>query len=102
LHSELFGTPLPDNAIYWLGLLLSILTGLTAVLFAAEKFLEMFEADTALLRRYGGLLLPVSWAAWSVLLLYWRFETETVLVVLLGTLSISAAALTLYRRCQAR
>ena len=85
MHSELLGTPLPDNPILWLVLFVSIITSLGALLLAVEKFCEMFDADTTVLRRYGGLLLPVSWAGWSFLLLYWRFETITVLVVLLGT-----------------
>jgi hypothetical protein len=102
LHSEFLGTPLPDNAIYWAGLLISMIGGLATLLFAVEKFLEMFKAGTAVFPRYGGMLLPVAWAAWSFLLLYWKWETETVLVVLLGTTAIGAVALTLYRRCQAQ
>lgn len=101
LHSELLGTPLPDTPILWLVLLVSILTALGTLLAAVEKFLEMLKIGMTVLRRYGGLLLPVSWAVWCMLLLYWRFETPTVLVVLLGTLSITAIATTLYRRCRA-
>ena len=101
LHSELLGTPLPHTPILWLVLLVSIVTALGTLLAAVEKSLELLKVDTTVLRRYGGLQLPVSWAAWCVLLLYWRFETITVLVVLLGTLIITAVATTLYRRCQA-
>lgn len=101
MHSELLGTPLPDTPILWLALFVSILTALGAVLSAVEKFLDMFEVETTVLRRYGGLLIPVSWALWSILLLYWRFETLTVLIVLLGTFLITVVATTLYRRCQA-
>jgi hypothetical protein len=101
LNSELFGTPLPDTPILWLALFLSILGALATVLFWAERFLEVFTPGTKILRRYGGLLLPVGWATWSVLLLYWRFETATVLVVLLGTFFITTVAAMLVRRCQA-
>jgi hypothetical protein len=101
LHSELLGTPLPHTAVEWLGLLLAIITALGAMLSAVEKFLETLNVDTTVLRRYGGLLLPVSWATWSVLLLYWRFELLPVTVVLLGTFVITVVATILYRRCQA-
>lgn len=101
MHSELLGTPLPDTPILWLALFASILAALGAVLAAVEKFLEMFNISATVFRRYGGLLLPFTWAVWSILLLYWRFETATVLVVLLGTLAITVVATTLYRRCQA-
>ena len=93
MNSELFGTPLPDTPILWLALLVSILGALATLLFWAERFFDVFQADTKILRRYGGLLAPMAWATWSILLLYWRFETSTVLIVLLGTLLITIAPL---------
>ncbi len=84
-----------------MALLASIIAALSTTLSAVDKSLEMLGVDTTVLRRYGGLLFPFSWAVWSILLLYWRFETATVLVVLLGTTAITAVAATLYRRCQA-
>lgn len=100
MHPELLGTPLPDTPILWLALLVSIATALVAMLSVVERFLELFYVHTAILRRYGGLALPVSWAIWSILLLYWRFETLTVLVVLLGTLCIAIVTTALFRRSQ--
>lgn len=101
MHSELLGTPLPDTPIYWLALLISITGGLVTMLHAVDEFLKVLKVNLTVLRPYGGLALPVSWVTWSFLLLYWRFETGTVLIVLLGTLVITAVATTLYRRCQA-
>ncbi len=98
MHHELLGTPLPDTPLFWLAFLVSIAAALGTVVAAVERFLEMFSLDAGLVRRYGGLTLPVAWAVWSALLLYWRFETGTVLVVLLGSLVLAAVVSTLLRR----
>lgn len=98
MHTELFGTPLPHTVLGWAGTLAVVVGALQAVLAAAEKFLERAGLSFPKREPLGGLVLPVGWLAWSAALLYYKFDAITVLVVLVGSLSLLVVAAHLGRR----
>jgi hypothetical protein len=99
--AEIFGDPLPHSVLGWLILLGGILGTLRVVLAAAQEFAEFVGIDQQIERPFGGLALPIGWAAWCVALLVGRHDVVSVLIVLIGTLTITVAARLLIRKCRA-
>lgn len=100
LGPEIFGTPLPHTTLAWVSLLIFIWGALLTVLGAVEKFVERNSGKRGVLRPYGGLALPLGWAVWCVALLVAQRDPVAVLIVLTGTLIITAAGQTLVRKCR--
>ena len=98
---EIFGSPLPDTVIGWIGLLIAIQAALLTALSAVEKFVERFSGQAGVLRAYGGLALPVGWVVWCMALLVAHRDPASVLIVSLGTLTITATGQILARKCRA-
>ena len=98
---EIFGSSLPDTVLGWIGLLVAILAALLTSLSAAEKFVERFGGRGEVGRPYGGLALPIGWVVWCIALLVAHRDPVAALIVLLGTLAITAAGQLLVRKCRA-
>jgi hypothetical protein len=99
--SEIPGTYAPGNVLEWILLLGAIYGALLAVLAATEKALDFSNTDKKVLRPYGGLIIPVGWAAWSVTLLWAEPKPWTVLIVLMGVMAITIAGQKLAQNCRA-
>jgi hypothetical protein len=92
LGHEIFGTPLPDTPLGWIGLLVAIWGALLTAISAAQAFAEYHGAPSVKTRRpCSGHALPVGWVFWSVALLSAHSDPLPVLVVLLGTAMILVA-----------
>lgn len=101
MGSEIPGASLPGDVVTWFLLLGAIYGALLAVLAAIEKALEFFGNDRKLLRPFGGLIVPVGWAAWSTTLISAYPGPVTVLVALAGVMAITIVAARLAENCKA-
>ena len=98
MHSELLGASLPQTAAGWCFAFFAIIAALSVLLAAVEQFSRLFGGQGLGIKPLAGLALPCGGMVWSVALLYWKITPATVLCVLLGTLAITIAMVTLLRR----
>jgi hypothetical protein len=91
MHRDLLGASLPHSVAGWAFALVAILAPMTTVSVAIERFVELFGGLDVRFRPLAGLAVPLGWLIWSFALLWWKFETATVLSVLLGLLAIVIA-----------
>ena len=96
MHSELFGAPLPNDWMGWLGAFVAVLGGVGVMQAGIAAFIELHQGEEFRLQ-ISGHVLPTSWAIWGFCFIYAEPETLPVLIVLVGGFAQLVAAVLLRR-----